>query len=673
MKVINLIGGMIISTMPLSVFSADSNSDRLSIEGEMQRRLDSITKMPLPLNRVPMTAFIVSQAEISRKGYRHLTDILKNTPGINTSNLATTEGAVTEVYVRGILANNKIVVLVDGIKIKSPMGEGITFFDTVPLLGLKQVEISLGSASSVYGADAMLATINLVTQDSEEIKGVQIKATGGTVDTGEVQLVAGTKIADDLSVMLSGSFHRSAKEDLAANYPALYGNVGAVDIKDQNYNVDFKLNYKDLTLQYYRLYSKNNTSISFNPSAPAFYDYSGAAFWENINHVANATYAYTIDPFWQSKTSLSYESDEVLPQSGYQGYKAPIVHYASLSEAIRFTQHVLYARDNISWLSGIELAFIKATPKHDVAAPPASIVHTSYQNYAVFSQLNYDWSDDLSLNGSVRLDIDSRFSPQFNPRVGFSWQALNPLRFFGAWGTSYLAPSPKRMYDSWSTATASLRQNPQLRPEKLHTSELGVDFMPTKNTQLKLSGFYTQGSNLIRLVQDPNKSGKQIVSHYDNVANSKTYGLQTIARQRFDNGLDLNLDYTLTLGRQNAEKINNGLVGITNTPRHMIKGNVEYSLENLTARFTGRWFGTVGTHESNKLYWGGNAPGALIFDSNLHYGGQLSTTKWSVDLGVDNLLDKKYYAILQNDGVGYALPRAPQETRKFYLTLGLSF
>ncbi|MDP2098506.1 MAG: TonB-dependent receptor [Methylobacter sp.] len=641
------------------------------LEELMETSIASISKMEIPLNKSPVTAFIVTQDEITHKGYRYLTDILKNTPGIHLANLAYTEKAITEIYVRGVFANNKITVLVDGIKVKSPTGEPVTFLQSIPLIGVKQVEISLGSASAIYGADAMLATINLVTQGGAAIDGIRVKATVGNFDTGEVQVAAGSKLTEDLTVALTGSFHRSDTEDFSDNYPAEYAGTGPVDLKEQNHNVHFKLNYKDLTLSYYRLFNKNNSSLGFTPLPPAAYIYSGAAFLANLNQTVNATYAWDITPFWQAKSSLSYESNELLPESSYQNYGG-VEHKAWHGEAMRFTQNVVYQRDKINWLSGTELSFMKSTPKYTVEDPGFNKVDVSYQNYAVFSQLDYAWTDALTVSGSVRMDSDSRYTPQFNPRVGFSWQALKPLRFFGAWGTSFLAPAPLLIYEKWGEPTwASYhRPNPQLQPEKISTYELGIDMAPSKNSLLKLLGFYTEGTDLMRVVDN---TGTGLANYNGNVASLSSYGMQAVAGQRFDNGLDFNLDYTLTLGRQDAEKKDNGTVGLTNAPAHMIKGNAAYTLGQFSLRFTGRWFDKVGTHESNALYAGETVNGTLLFDSNLHYGGQLNQAKWSVDFGVDNLFDRKYYTIPQVDNFFDSLPRQPQETRKLYLTLGLSY
>ncbi len=362
MKTINSLCWLLIFA---NLAHAESEFIDVPLKELMEVNVTSITKMATPLNKSPVAAFVTSQNDITNKGYRFLTDVLKNTPGIHVSNLASSEQNVTEIYVRGVLANNKITLLIDGVKIKSPTGEPINFFNSIPLIDVKQVEISFGAASSIYGADAMLATINLVTDNGAGIDGFKIKATGGSQDTGEVQVAAGKKINEDINVSLTGSFHRSASENLKQNYPDLFGNVDKVDLTEQNHNVHFKANYKDLTVSYYQLYQQNNSSVSFLPTEPGAYDYSGAATWANLYQTVNATYNFDINPFWQTKSSLSYESSELLPKSNYRDYGV-VEHKAFQNNAVRFSQNIIYQRDNINWLSGAELTFLSSTPKYTV-------------------------------------------------------------------------------------------------------------------------------------------------------------------------------------------------------------------------------------------------------------------------------------------------------------------
>jgi outer membrane receptor protein involved in Fe transport len=660
---------------------ASNEFDNVSLEELMDVQVTSITKMPMSLNKSPVTAYVISQDEINRKGYRFLTDILKNIPDFHVANLAATEKATTEIYIRGVFANDKITVLVDGIKIKAPTGEPTTFFNSMPLLDVKQVEISLGSASSIYGADAMLGTINLVTKSGEDLNGFKIKTTGGSQDTAEVQVAAGKKINDDINVSLAGSFHRSASENLKQNYPEIYGKLNKTDLSEQNHNIHFKANYKDLTVSYYSVQNKNNNSISFNPVAPISYDYSGKAFWDITNQVANATYNLEINPFWQAKSSLSYESTELSDESSYRAWNAtaPVSWFG---DAIRFSETVAYLHGDINWLNGIELSFLNSQPKNqytDLSIPKYDV---HYQNYAVFSQLNYDLTDNLTLNGSVRMDADSRYSPTVNPRVGFSWQAIKTLRFFGAWGTSYIAPSPYLIYETWNKTTDFIfhRPNLNLQPENLETYEIGFNTELFKNNTFKASGFYTNGKNIVRVVNNV-FTGKP--NSNDNLATSKSYGFQIGDSQSFNNGIDADVNYTFTKGEQDAEKLNK-MVNMTHVPEHMIKSNVTYSLDNLTLRFTGRWFDKIGTHESNLLYKGQSMHGTTIFDTNLHYAFPLNMAEFSIDLGVNNLLDTKYYTVGVNDNFAViplpdgnvlsgGLSRLPQETRRLYFTVGFSY
>lgn len=649
---------------------ADSEFIDIPLEELGDVNITSITKMVMPLKKSPVTAFVISKDEINNKGYRFLTDILKNTPGFHVANLSASERASTEIYIRGVFANDKITVLIDGNKIKAPTGEPTAFYSSMPLIDVKQVEISLGSASSIYGADAMLATINLVTETGAGIDGLKTKATGGTRDTGEVQVAAGKKINDDIAVSLTGSFHRSAQENLKQNYPEIYGKVGAIDLTEQNNNIHFKANYKDLTVSYYRLQNITNTSLSFNPNPPMSYDYSGKAIWDVTNQMANATYNCNINAFWQAKSSLSYESTELSPDSSYRawGATAPLSWFG---DAMRLSEIIGYLDGSINWLSGIEFSFMNSKPKNQYTDTRVPKYDISYQNYAVYSQLNYDVTETLAINGSLRMDIDSRYSPDFNPRLGFSWQAMKALRFFGAWGTSYLAPSPYLIYETWNTENDPIfnRPNTNLRPERLQTSELGFNAELFKDNTFKFSGFYNHGRDIIRIV-DNAFTGK--ANYNNNLATLQTYGIQIEERQDFANGLIADVDYTFTKGRQDAEKLNH-MVNMTNVPEHMIKSNVMYSWDKFTFRFTSRWFDKVYSHESNAIYKGNSIHGVAIFDSNIHYSQPFKTAEWSVDLGVTNLFDTKYYTIYANDNFSGGLPRLPQETRRVYFTIGLSY
>ncbi len=213
------------------------------------------------------------------------------------------------------------------------------------------------------------------------------------------------------------------------------------------------------------------------------------------------------------------------------------------------------------------------------------------------------------------------------------------------------------------------RPNTNLRSERLKTYELGFNAEPFKNNAFSSSFFYNTSKNVIRIV-DNAFTGKP--NYNENLATLKTYGFQLTDQHHFANGLNIDVSYTLTKGSQNSEKLDH-MVNVTNIPKHMIKSNLMYSLDKFTFRLTERWFDKIYTHESNSMYNGHAMHGATIFDANLHYSQPVKSAEWSIDLGTTNLLDTKYYTIGENDNFSGSLSRLPQETRRFYLTVGLSY
>jgi len=658
------------------IWGSDSTLNQLSLEDLMQVSIQSITKMKMPIQDASMSAFVITNKQIKERGYRYLLDILKNTPGIYVVNMSASEKATDEIYIRGIYANRKITLLVDGNRIKPPTGEPETFFNRIPLLNIKQVEISVGSASSIYGADAMLATINLVSQPFSKDGQVEMLLTGGTDNTGEVQMSAGKQVSDDFAINLSGSFQRTDGDNLTAHYPALYANKN-VNLTEHSYNIHLKAEYLGLSFSYYRLYNKRNNSIAFNP---AFFDYSGAAFWKTRNQAINLAYHWELTPFWQTRSRFSYESTELDNQSSYRAFGA-ISGATWKGEVFRLAQNFIYQKGDWNWFSGVETSFFRSTPKVPLASPELGVITLHYQNYAIFSQLDYQFNDTLKLNAALRVDYDTRYYPVVNPRLGFSWNALHALRIFGTWATSYLTPAPYLVYERWN-APGSLghRPNPNLRPERMSTYELGAAWTITTQHSVTLNGFFTQAKDLVR-VEDNSAQG--LPNRNVNIAREKTYGVHLYSKHQLPYGFFLNSSYQFTAGRQNAINPTQGMVPLIRMPKHLLQANLEYHWQAWVLNFRTRWFDDLRSNENNNRFHGASTHGATVIDTNIHYQQQVGKVAFNADLSVNNLLDYRYYQFGIDDNLtvtdptgnkqDFFLSQLPQAGRKVYFSVGLNY
>lgn len=170
-----------------------------------EKDLVTATKRHSPLRKAPAIATIITANEIRNMGAQNLLDLLKMVPGIS---IATTEYGSNMIEVRGIRTayNEKILLMIDGHSInKTSSGGGLYLLaDILPLENIKQVEVVRGPGSALYGSNAFMATINIITRDAIDIYGLEVKIGGGSFDTFKGSLTGGAEYEDDLKI--SGNF-----------------------------------------------------------------------------------------------------------------------------------------------------------------------------------------------------------------------------------------------------------------------------------------------------------------------------------------------------------------------------------------------------------------------------------------------------------------------------------
>ena len=111
----------------------------------------------------PSTVIIIDKNEIRLRGYSQLTDVLRDLPGMETIGNYFSEFG-TQVPVRGISGNNKIVVLINGMRVNPPGGENFPFRSDFSVRFAERVEVVYGSGSTLYGQDAISMVVNVVTR-----------------------------------------------------------------------------------------------------------------------------------------------------------------------------------------------------------------------------------------------------------------------------------------------------------------------------------------------------------------------------------------------------------------------------------------------------------------------------------------------------------------------------
>jgi outer membrane receptor protein involved in Fe transport len=181
-----------------------------------------VSKTRESLREAPATVAVVNAAEITRRGYKDIEEVLHDLPGFD---IARDNGiAYSNVYQRGYRSNttDRTLFLVDGVEQNDLTANTAYLSRQYPLTDIARVEVIYGPASTMYGANAFLGVINIVTKEPAEVlrEGRQVGGEavvgGGSFGTYYGDGVVAARTADGgVSGELTARLYRSDEYDLS--------------------------------------------------------------------------------------------------------------------------------------------------------------------------------------------------------------------------------------------------------------------------------------------------------------------------------------------------------------------------------------------------------------------------------------------------------------------------
>lgn len=153
----------------------------------------SVSRLPQRLDETPGAVTIIDRDMIRRSGARDVADLLRLVPGFQSS--TSFEADAPQASYHGIfgLFSARIQVLVDGRSVYSTylVGSVAPGLMSVALEDIERIEVLRGSNSVAYGARAMLAVVNIVTQHTSATLGTRASVTRGENGIQDTQLGLG--------------------------------------------------------------------------------------------------------------------------------------------------------------------------------------------------------------------------------------------------------------------------------------------------------------------------------------------------------------------------------------------------------------------------------------------------------------------------------------------------
>ena len=663
--------------------------------------ISSASKMDQSLRDVPANMLVFTKDQISKRGFRSVSDLLSTLPGVMINNFATS-GYFNSISIRGITGAHYFKILLDGVEIDQTNGEYISTAMNFSLHGIERAEVLYGPASVIYGADAVSGIINLITKKNDGGEFFFSAAQDEYYNTniryaqqlGEYKLIVRTHL------------HNDQKYRFDELYPENFPYVDIVDSSSniieaaQNRKFDFTpsntkslnvlLKHEDFDIGLNYSYTEDSTllgQIDKKSYQNVFDDNSNIMV--SLFGVYGKYYSSYDDVSFTS--TLSYDSTTVEEGSYFindhtdykKAYKYSKSEHISLEETakVELGKHQMVAGINLEYYESMPMSFdmpsesISSSYLYPGSNIPINYYEKSWYNYSLFAQDYYTYSDELKFSLAVRYDYNTMEGNIFNPRLAVIYQPTSKTTHKLIYSESFLSPSMESKYKHYGNAFETNVQvgdtntyqtpyfmvpNEDLEAEASRTLEYSFYSQFENHLILNASAYYTKLDNLIT---------ERSVSNVTDVINDVTvlYGPQNYnSGYAIMQGFDISLNYKNSIFGINTEPwINYSYIDgyIYEQSKQELPFIAPHQVNTGVVLSQNKW------SISPSLKWINHINSGLMSDDNTkreYIAGYTIVDIFGIykfkedvvgSLSISNLTDKRYYNARSSFGSSYITPQ----------------
>ncbi|WP_300454404.1 TonB-dependent receptor [Accumulibacter sp.] len=203
----------------------------MSLEDLLNVEITGAARKSQHLNDVAAAVFVISREDIERSGATSIPEALRLAPGVAVARLANNRWAVS---VRGFNSrfSNKLLVLMDGRSIYSPIFSGVLWEDNDTLLeDIDRIEVIRGPGAAMWGSNAVNGVINIITRRARDTQGGLLVAAGGSDERGLAALRYGGESGDGHFRVWGKAFARDEAVTPDGSYANDYWRAGRLGFR----------------------------------------------------------------------------------------------------------------------------------------------------------------------------------------------------------------------------------------------------------------------------------------------------------------------------------------------------------------------------------------------------------------------------------------------------------
>lgn len=529
---------------------------QLSLKDLMQVEIYTASQENESASSSPSITSVITAQQLKDLGVTNIHDALSYLPGVVKSETYLAETTQTFRGVTPGLFNNKSLYLING----HPAYEslfGSTRIDYIPLEIIDRIEIVRSPASVLYGTNAVSGVINIITRQDTDTHNLSVR-------TGSFDHVYGSASYLESGLSVSTSIQR----DDGYRYDGTLDEWGnPVDFPYKNdlenlfidaYGDDWRLNIG--------YFNQSKAKFGINPWVWQQGDFDTRAAYLDLNrHISfdsaqmNIWLRYDISdkdihagefPFPQDCTS--YQLD---PTQCSNSNPTNRDTFSTVSNRVQRYSLEIQLKDQISE----QLSYIIGTSSHQERLDPLLFTydqdgainpngapindHHKSTTTAIYAQLKYQPVDELILIGGLRgEDEEDAGSSGLVPRLGMTYQLRDNTYLKAMYSEAYRTPVFIEKYVSLPNV---LFGDPNLKREKISTTEVAIDSQLNANNHLQVTLFTLNFDDEILRAPDPNSNA----AIYVNGSGKRMQGIEAEWKSLIVDNLEMIVNASHTEGK----------------------------------------------------------------------------------------------------------------------------
>lgn len=578
------------------------------------------TRTPKLLKDAPIVTRVIPALDIQRMDATHIGDVLQTElPGVEFSYSMNQQ---TSLNMSGF-GGNSVLFLVDGERLAGETLDNVDYY-RLNMDNVERIEIVKGSASSLYGSNAIGGVVNIISRESEQPWSVNLNGRYGAHSEQRY----GTSIGFN-----QGRFNSMTHIQ--------YTTIDAIDLSEGTNNEPVGD------------YSKIYANSTFNVKERLVY-----SPMKQLKLIARAGY------YFRERTPSETQKDRYRSFTGGLKGEYKLTDKDDLETSYSFDQYdksdyLVWNRHDVRDYSNVQHT-LRTLYNHTFAGKHILTVGGDYmRDYLMsyqfadggshtqhtadaFAQFEWNLHKQFNVIAGLRFDyFSATHLSHFSPKVGLMYKVENcSLR--ASYSGGFRAPTLKEMYmDFYMGNIFMIYGNPTLKPESSHNFSLSAEYMKGRHN-LTVTGFYNLVDNRITTAWNQTLGGQV----YTNMANLQVAGIDANASGRYACGISWKFSYAYTY-----EHIKKGEPLLSSTRPHAATARIAYDKDwkyyGMNLALTGRYLSGLTTdvytqvtsyEETERRTY----PGYMIWKLNL------SQRLWKgvrLNVAVDNLFNYRpaYY------------------------------